>query len=103
MSTVHSAIALGSYDAGTEFEPRLRLVPSLALFVSSIFPPFQDSLLLSFYLFCLPSNVTSVVLYGCETWTLLADFEKGSGISGLNARGNFSASPTPSTRLTTGC
>ena len=31
------------------------------------------------------SLVTSILLYGCETWTLLADSEKGSRLSKPNA------------------
>ena len=49
------------------------------------------------------SLVTSILIYGCETWTLLADSEKGSKLSKPSARGNFSASPTWSTRPTTVC
>ena len=37
------------------------------------------------------SLVTSILLYGCETWTLLADCEKkGSRLSKLSAWGIFS-------------
>ena len=42
--------------------------------------------------------VTPNLVYGCETWTLLADSEKGSKLSKPSAWGNFSASPTWSTR-----
>ena len=55
--------------------------------------------------------VTSILLYGCDTWTLLADSEeknkteqeKRSGHSTPSACGNFSVSPTWSTRPTPGC
>ena len=50
------------------------------------------------------SLVTSI-LYGCQTWTLLADSwkKKGSRLSKPSAVGNFSTSPTLSTKPTTGC
>ena len=44
--------------------------------------------------------VTSILLYGCETWTLLAKWKKRIQASKQGAWGNFSASPTWSTRLT---
>ena len=47
--------------------------------------------------------VTSILLYGCETWTLLADPEKGSRLSKPKARRHFSVFPTLSTRPTTAC
>ena len=49
--------------------------------------------------------IISILLYGCETWTLLADSERGiySRLSTPSAWGNFSASPTWSTRPMTGC
>ena len=49
------------------------------------------------------SLVTSILLYSCETWTLLADFKKKkrSRLSKPSAWENFSASPTWSTRPTT--
>ena len=37
--------------------------------------------------------VTSILLYGSETWTLLADPERGSKLLKPNALGYFSASP----------
>ena len=58
-------------------------------------------LLLVFNLKLYKSLVTSILLYGCEAWTLLADSEKRFRLSKLNVCGNFSASPTWSTRLTT--
>ena len=53
--------------------------------------------------------VTAILLYGCETWSLLADFEtkkkrkkekrkKGPRFSNPSACGNFSVSPIWSTR-----
>ena len=47
------------------------------------------------------SLVTSILLYGCETWTLLADSEKRT--QAFETWGNFSTSPTWSTRPTTLC
>ena len=49
------------------------------------------------------SLVTSILLYGCEAWTRLADSEKRIQASKLSARGNFSISPTWSTKPTTEC
>ena len=49
------------------------------------------------------SRVTCILLYGCETWTLLADSEKRIQAFETDAWGNFSASPTWNTRPTTGC
>ena len=49
------------------------------------------------------SLVTSILHYGCETWTLLAvSGKKGSRLSKPGARGNFFESPNLSTRPTTG-
>ena len=45
---------------------------------------------------------TSTLLCGCETWTLFADWKKGSRLSKPSIRGNFSISPTWSTRPMTG-
>ena len=48
------------------------------------------------------SLVTSIFLYDCETWTLLADPEEK--IQAFETKGgNFFVSPTWSTRPTTGC
>ena len=53
--------------------------------------------------------VTSILLCGCETWNLLADSDKKKErkkrIQAFETKclGNFSASPTLSTRPTTGC
>ena len=44
------------------------------------------------------SLVTSILIYGCETWTLLADSEKGSKLSKPSTWGTFSVSPTWSTK-----
>ena len=55
---------------------------------------------------CLSSThlfVMSILCYGCKTWTLLADWIKGSRLSKPSEWWNFSASPTRSTRPMTGC
>ena len=49
------------------------------------------------------SLVTSILLYGCETRTLLVTLRKESRLRKPSAWGNFSVSPTWSTRSTTGC
>ena len=50
------------------------------------------------------SLVTSILFYDCETWTLLAHSEKKerSRLLKPSVWGNFSSSPTQSTRPTTG-
>ena len=51
-------------------------------------------------------SVTSILLYGCETWTLLNDWKKKKKIQAFETkcpRKPFSAPPTWNTRPTTGC
>ena len=48
------------------------------------------------------SLVTSILLYGCETWTLLADSEKRIQAFKTKCLRNFSLCPTWSTRPVTG-
>ena len=49
------------------------------------------------------SLVTSILLYGCETWTLLADSEERIQAFKTKCMRSFSASPTWSTTPMTGC
>ena len=49
------------------------------------------------------SLVISILLCGCETWTLLADFEKRIKAFKTKCLKTFSSSPTWSTKSTTGC
>ena len=65
--------------------------------------PHSDTTLKIISILHMDSLVTSILLNGCETWTLLADTEKRIQAFKPSAQGNCSASPAWNTRPMTGC